>query len=421
MNRRLVVSLWACVLCAPTVVAQSHEFALHDGDRVVFYGDSITAQQLYTVYTETAVHALHPDWKIRFFNAGVGGDKVTGGIAGTIDERLDRDVFPRTPTVITIMLGMNDRGSDEAAFQTYVLGYRHILDRLRKEAPAARILLIGPSPLDDATRLFNDGNKPLIRYAQVVQDLAKEFKTDYVDFNRPVIDALRTAYKQNPLASQLLIPDRVHPQGAIHMVMAQTLLAAWNFPENIADVELDMQKGTTIRAAGSEVRDVHKTGDSTLEWTERDAPDVIPFEPEDGNLLWWRTIAPQQHLGRRRLLVRSLPASEAYQLEIDGKRWRRNLTASELSQGVDIADIDTPMHTAARAVYYACADSEIDQVVRNRLLGPRDAATAAGPMREEGGHFLDAAVDAAEQRILSAASRKTHQYKLLPARATAQK
>jgi lysophospholipase L1-like esterase len=83
-------------------------FALHDGDRVTFYGDSITDQREYTEDVEEFVLTRYPAWKVSFHNAGVGGDKVTGGGAGPIDLRLDRDVFAWHPDVITIMLGMND-------------------------------------------------------------------------------------------------------------------------------------------------------------------------------------------------------------------------------------------------------------------------------------------------------------------------
>ena len=83
-------------------------FALHDGDRVTFYGDSITEQREYTEDVEEYMLTRYPTWKVSFHNAGVGGDKVSGGWAGPIDLRLDRDVFAWRPSVITIMLGMND-------------------------------------------------------------------------------------------------------------------------------------------------------------------------------------------------------------------------------------------------------------------------------------------------------------------------
>ena len=48
--------------------------------------------------------------RVHFYDAGVGGDRVTGGGGGPIDQRLERDVFAEKPTVVTVMLGMNDGG-----------------------------------------------------------------------------------------------------------------------------------------------------------------------------------------------------------------------------------------------------------------------------------------------------------------------
>src|SRR4051795_9449104 len=68
-------------LLATIILAVTHgmsacagEFQIHDGDRVVFLGDSITEQRLYTTYIEAYALTRHPDWKLSFRNAGWGGD-----------------------------------------------------------------------------------------------------------------------------------------------------------------------------------------------------------------------------------------------------------------------------------------------------------------------------------------------------------
>src|SRR5438046_8492170 len=50
------------------------DFLIRDGDRVVFLGDSITEQRLYTTYIEAYTLSRHPDWKLSFRNVGWGGD-----------------------------------------------------------------------------------------------------------------------------------------------------------------------------------------------------------------------------------------------------------------------------------------------------------------------------------------------------------
>src|SRR5213593_169719 len=100
--------LLGCLACTAITQARAEAFYLKDGDRVVFYGDSITDQRLYTTFAETYVVTRFPKLDVSFVHSGWGGDRVTGGGGGPIDLRLRRDVFAYKPTVMTIMLGMND-------------------------------------------------------------------------------------------------------------------------------------------------------------------------------------------------------------------------------------------------------------------------------------------------------------------------
>src|ERR1700704_597868 len=135
--RRNLIFLTCLLLSISTLFAQG-PFYLKSGDTVVFYGDSITDQRLYTTFVETYAITRFPQYDVTFVHSGWGGDRVTGGGGGPIDVRLQRDVFPYKPTVMTIMLGMNDghyRAFDEKIFDTYATGYQHIIDSAKKELP----------------------------------------------------------------------------------------------------------------------------------------------------------------------------------------------------------------------------------------------------------------------------------------------
>ena len=111
--------LFSFLLLATAAWAQG-DFYLKEGDRVVFYGDSITDQRLYTTFTESFVITRFPRMKVSFVHSGWGGDRVTGGAGGPIEVRLQRDVIAYKPTVLTMMLGMNDgryREFDDAIFR----------------------------------------------------------------------------------------------------------------------------------------------------------------------------------------------------------------------------------------------------------------------------------------------------------------
>src|SRR5271156_1274196 len=135
---------------APALHAEG-PFALRDGDRVVFYGDSITEQRLYTTFVETYVVTRFPSLNVSFVHSGWGGDRVTGGGGGPIDKRLSRDVFAYKPTVVTVMLGMNDASYQpfkQQIFDVYAKGYEHLVDSIKSHFPDVRLTLIQPSPFD---------------------------------------------------------------------------------------------------------------------------------------------------------------------------------------------------------------------------------------------------------------------------------
>src|SRR5271163_4495426 len=148
--------LTLCPLLPPELAAAPPaNFYLHEGDRVVFYGDSITDQRLYTTFVETYVVTRFPSRNVAFVHSGWGGDRVTGGGGGPIDRRLARDVFAYKPTVVTVMLGMNDGSYQpfkQPIFDVYTQGYQHLVQSVMSHLPDVRLTLIIPSPFDDVTR-----------------------------------------------------------------------------------------------------------------------------------------------------------------------------------------------------------------------------------------------------------------------------
>src|ERR1043166_3985349 len=128
--------LAAALLAPAATLFAADAFALRDGDRVVFFRDSITDQRRYTSFVETYVVTRFPKLDVRFVHSGWGGDRVSGGGGGPMDVRLWRDVLPYNPTVVTIMLGMNDgsyRAFDQAVFDAFATGYKHIVDVLKRQ------------------------------------------------------------------------------------------------------------------------------------------------------------------------------------------------------------------------------------------------------------------------------------------------
>ncbi|MGA2737796.1 MAG: SGNH/GDSL hydrolase family protein [Bryobacteraceae bacterium] len=393
-------------------------FYLHDGDRVVFYGDSITDQRLYTTFVETYVLTRFPRMKVSFVHSGVGGDRVSGGGAGPIDVRLPRDVVAYKPDVMTIMLGMNDgsyRAFDQKIFDTYASGYRHIVQTVKDALPGIRITAIEPSPYDDVTRppTFEGGyNQVLVRYGEFVKELAREDKLDVADLNGPVVQALEKANKLNPETAKKLLPDRVHPAPAGHLLMAEALLKAWQAPATVTAVEIDAAEPAIVSAANTQVTDL-AVGER-LSWRQLDEALPMPIDAKDEVMaLALRASDFVEAMDREPLKVIGLPAAR-YTLKIDGDAVG-TFSKEEWAKGVNLATLATPMAKQAAAVHDLTLRHNIVHFARWRMAGVNLDNIAIPPAHlQAAGEALDtleADVVAAQR---AAAQPQMHRYELTP-------
>jgi lysophospholipase L1-like esterase len=343
---------------------QQAGFYLKDGDRVLFYGDSITEQNPYTGYTalvESYVVTRFPHLRIGFTNSGWAGDLVGWGPGGTVDERLRRDVFPYKPTVVSIMVGMNDGYYEEfkpATFKYYSDGYERLIGMLKAESPQRRITLLQPSPFDDFTgsgtwRLppppVNDGyNSVLVRYGEFVKELARKHELNVTDMNAPIVEVLRKALVADPALAQKIIPDRIHPAAAGHLLMATALLKSWQAPAVVSSVELDASKKRVVRAENTNVKEL-KYG-ARISWMQTDDALPLPIDLKDPAVALVVQLSDVvESLNQQLLKVNGLRGSR-YALKIDGEEvgsWTRE----QLADGINLAVLSTPMLKQAMAVH----------------------------------------------------------------------
>jgi len=415
--RKALYSALLAVLFAATILsAQPSKFYLHDGDTVVFYGDSITEQRYYTQWVELYTATRFPHMQVQFFNEGYGGDRVSGGGAGLIDQRLSRDVFPDKPTVVTIMLGMND-GSyihlKPEIESRYTQGYEHILTSIQKALPNVRFTLFGPSAYDDVTRLekFPGGyNATLIHFAALNRDLAHKYNATFTDLNAPFVAALKKGITINPLATQLFLPDRVHPEPWAHWFMADAILKGWNAPSIVAAVSIDAAKVAVTDAQNAEVTGL--SGDTaSLHWTELDGALPLPFDDANaGAHFLHQLIELENDLNREPLTVTGLKPG-SYALTIDGQL-AGTFTDAEFAKGINLAMLSTPMKGQAYSVEWNVRDREETHFVRLRMFV---AQNKTGVSAEPGASDLTRFEQLQQKMIYEAAQPKPHNFVIKPA------
>lgn len=346
--------LLAALLAPSATLFAADGFGLRDGDRVVFFGDSITDQRRYTSLVETYVVTRFPKMDIRFVHSGWGGDRVSGGGGGPIDVRLWRDILPYNPTVVTIMLGMNDgsyRAFDQPVFDTFANGYKHIVDVLKRQLPGIRITAIQPSAYDDVTRapVFEGGyNRVLIRYGEFLSELASTKMLDVANLNTPIVDALTRANAADPGGAARLIPDRVHPGEQIALVMAQGLLKSWKAPAVVTEVVIDAARHTAATQINTRVSDIRS--EKGIVWTQIDEALPMPLNRQDPLVaLVLKSSDFVESLNRQPLSVKGL-ARGNHRLEIDGEP-AGTFSAEQLASGINLAELPTPMLRQAANVH----------------------------------------------------------------------
>lgn len=380
MRLRLKTLLLELLMVSP-LCAYSQNLALHDGDRVVFYGDSITEQRFYTRFVEDLVLTRYPKMQVTFFNAGVPGDTVYGGYTGDQSTRLKRDVFPKHPTVITIMLGMNDGyyvPFEQKYFEIFTKGYRALLSAMQSNDPSLRITLLTPTPYDEVTHgtEFAHYNEVISRHAAFVRDLATASHLPMSDFYEAISKLADAGVKKNPSLAALLVPDRIHPAEQAHWVMAAQLARSWGISPIISRISIDGSKAALLVAENTQITALEAT-DGGLSWTQVDNALPLPLPLENEMMQFVLDISDLAAMDQQIVRIRNLPQPH-YILKIDGKSIG-SFSREELANGINLALYPTPMENQAKDVDgIELQRAQLDQA--NFILNIDDPKSAADPM-----------------------------------------
>ncbi|MCE9560314.1 MAG: SGNH/GDSL hydrolase family protein [Armatimonadetes bacterium] len=352
---------------------KASSFYLQDGDRVLFYGDSITAAEKYTEFVELFARTRYPDRRFTFYNVGMPGDASWGGPNGDLFSRMNRDVKPFHATVATVMMGMNDGGYVSFSprlqenFSTY---YPKLIDGIRNAAPGAKMTLIRTSPYDGITKKYTgerptfakDYNDALQKYGEIVSETARKDKLDYADFNVPVLNVLEEGKRRDMLLARALIPDSVHPCDAGHLVMAAELLKSWRADSVVSEVVIDAAANKVVSEVGAEV-----SGVSGLAWRQRDNALPFPVALDQTTKFVLGYYPFQTSLNNQLLRVLNLEVGD-YELTIDGKVVGQ-FSSDFLQIGVNLAEYNTPMLAQSRAIHRVIQRK--NKIQRSRWFGMR--------------------------------------------------
>jgi len=181
-------------------------------------GDSITHGALHThgerSYPEHFAERIR--WEMRrvrdiVINTGISGDTVPG-----VSNDLEHRVLRFKPTVVSIMMGMNDATKGPEGREAFRAAYLKLIDRIR-EGSNALILLHTPNPITAAGSAHR-GDLPA--YAQIVREVAADRGVALCDQEKRWQEHL-TRNKTN--LNYLLNDGTIHPNGPGHVLFTHEM------------------------------------------------------------------------------------------------------------------------------------------------------------------------------------------------------
>jgi lysophospholipase L1-like esterase len=418
------------------------EFPLRDGDLWVMAGDSITAQHLHSNYFEAFCFARYPRLHFAFRNAGVGGHTIPTTLA-----RFDYDIAAWRPTVVSVELGMNDKGNTPTP--KFIANMATMVERIR--GIHARPVVFSSSPVNDGSthaRLLG-GNQRLYEYSVALRQFAAREKVPYAD----QFDALLDVWGKNKpreaqanpirsvqeppqeemlatvpdlrayLATQAANPskpipnkpvsmqgDPVHPGPPGQLMMAAALLKALGANGFVSSVRLDAT-GKVLEERGCKV-DAVKADNGKIAFDRLD--DCGPFPiPDDARAVLGLDPTILE-LSRYTLQVTGLK-DPMYDIRINGVHVARP-TSGQLASGINLTALGAgwqakevnPIVTRARAILAAVAAKEA-LVGQWRTLSKKAHAPGAPADIKAQLAALGTRVEEADARIREAAKpRKLH-------------
>lgn len=220
---------------------------IHDNDRIVFVGDSITGQggnnaQGWTHLMTDALAVSHPAGPPTLIPLGGSGQTI--GSWQNVEKRsrdqpvtLDvkgvdvKATLDQHADVVVIMLGMNDvlspsLNGDQASFDGWAARYRELIASLRaRTTPRVLALATVPPCTEDEA---SPKNQAIAQLTQRIAAIAKEEKALVLPVHQADMDALQRGRALRPDFHVTM--DFVHPNAYGHVAIAEGMLQGLGEP-----------------------------------------------------------------------------------------------------------------------------------------------------------------------------------------------
>jgi lysophospholipase L1-like esterase len=290
---------------------------LQDGDRIVYYGNTLLERDRHYGMLETMFRSRFPGRKLSFRNLAWPGDTVHVQLRPLNFGSMELHLKAQKPSVILVSFGNNEAYDGQAGLQAYLKAYRRQLEMLARTG--AKIVILSPIRHEDLGPPFPNPsayNENARLYSEATRQLARETGALYIDL-------------YNTLIPQTTAKSATLTENSVHL----NRYGYWRLSEVLAEqlgltlrwqVILDFPKQQLVAAHGTQLQHLNWKADG-LSFTARDL--ILPNPAPEG--------APENadhEAAHRRLQISGLPGG-TYELLCDGKPIVR-ASAKEWQQGL---------------------------------------------------------------------------------------
>ncbi len=333
---RVAAVCCSIAICQHSIAEVSADAKLRDGDFVGVCGDSITEQKQYSVLIEDYLLACQPAANIKMFQAGWGGEHAKG-----LRGRIESDVLPFKPTVVTTCYGMNDgnyKPIDDAIAQTYRENMTAAVEKLK--AGGVRFVVVGsPGVVDvDTYKTRNDAsadvyNQNLATLRDIAKDVATKNGVAFADVHGVMLDAMNKAKAKYGHAYPFAGLDGIHPGPNGHLAMAYAFLKAFGCDGDLGTITVDLAANKATATGGHKVL---SAAEGTVEIESTRYPFCFYGKPEEPSTRSGAEFIPfNEDLNRLKLVVAN--AGGAEKVKVTWGDVSKEFAAADLAKGINLA------------------------------------------------------------------------------------
>lgn len=314
------------------------DLLLKPHDVVGIAGDSITAQKIYSIYIEDYLLMCQPADQLRAVNFGWGGETSPGFM-----ERIENDLLPFHPNVVTTCYGMNDghyHPKDPDNENAYRRGLEAAVKKLK--AGGVRTIILGtPGCIDPAyfghkeTVTPTQYNETLRALGEIARDVAAKNDVVFADVHSAMISAMEKAKAVYGEKYDFGGGDGVHASASAHLAMAYAFLKAMGCDGAIGTITVNL---ATDKAEGTAGQKILSSQKGTIEIESTRYPFCFTGNPKQTEKPTNSTILPflpfNEELNRYLLIVKGLKSARA---KVTWGTESKEFTAAALEKGINLA------------------------------------------------------------------------------------